>query len=216
MPGASIFENEKMFFGDALVGWVSDLDVVSNVATAEQWDNLAQKDMDAFYLRRAREGGDVEEEMAYHSGWSGRAMTPSLLAEDWRRTGMRVAAVMCVYDDTTFLPDLLPDLLDSLDHVVVLVSEVPWKGAKRDNSHTMRILGEFMADLSLSRGRLSVITAPWPSEHEQRQFGNQVVRSLPGNYTHVFVVDGDEFWHPVELQVNKCYACHGVRVLGTR
>lgn len=33
------------------------------------------------------------------------------------------------------------------------------------------------------------------------QFGNEVVKRLPGDFTHVLVVDGDEFWHPVELQV---------------
>ena len=33
------------------------------------------------------------------------------------------------------------------------------------------------------------------------QFGNKLVRELPGNFTHVMVVDSDEFWHPVELQV---------------
>jgi hypothetical protein len=33
------------------------------------------------------------------------------------------------------------------------------------------------------------------------QFGNTLVMSMPGNFTHVMVVDTDEFWHPVELQV---------------
>jgi hypothetical protein len=82
---------------------------------------------------------------------------------------MRVAAVVCVYDDSTFLRPLLEDLLAQLDHVVVLASASPWHGQPRDNSHTLKVLADLMADPSVSRERLSVVHAHWPTEVEQRQ-----------------------------------------------
>lgn len=153
--------------------------MVSNVLSMDQWQRLLQQDMDLFYLHRARDQSIMSEDLRresllYHEEWSGRAMTPSLLEEDWKST-LRVAAVLCIYDDTTFLPDLLPDLLEYLDHVVVLVSEVPWNGPVRDNAHTMRMLADFMADPALSHNRLSVIMGRWPSEKDQRQVRRQYI-----------------------------------------
>jgi hypothetical protein len=180
----TVFEERGGDFRSFLGGWVTAFDSLSTPFTADQLERLWQQDMDAFFLslhlrahgRCSRAGGGQclgegrvdEAEVQLHASWSGRVMTSSLVEGDWR-AAIRVAAVVCVYDDTTFLREVVLGLVGQLDHVVVLLSDTPWNGDVRDNTHTKALLGGILADPRLSRDRLSVVTGRWRSEGEQRQ-----------------------------------------------
>lgn len=194
----SLFEGSRDV-ARPLGGWVSELDVVSGVLSAEQLERAAQQDMDSFLLdRRLRtwgacrkaQGGacllegqaGAEEGAAAAASWSGRRLTAGLAEEDWRSRGsMRVAAVVCVYDDSSFLHDIVTDLVAQLDHVVVLVSSLPWNGDVRgDNRHTMRVLADLLARPDLTRDRLSVVKGRWATEGQQRQVSKQASKQAVG------------------------------------
>jgi hypothetical protein len=192
----SLFNQRSDDVRRVLSGWAAGVDVMSAVLPPADLEVVAQQDMDTFFLThhlqawgsctKAQDGVCVTEgrvqagvDMEYHAQWSGRRITPSLIDEDWRAADvhlqqggqrMRVAAVVCVYDDATFLRPLLLDLLAQLDHVVVLVSSVPWRGDMRgQNGHTMAMLGDLLAKPELNHDRLSVVKGRWASEAEQRQ-----------------------------------------------
>ena len=191
-PAMSVWE-DRAGVGRRLRGWVDRLDGLSTVIGGARLEGFLQRDMDTFYLahalaatsgpcRKAEAGVCVEEgvgdgltpeDKAFHEAWSGRGVTPGLVdlerRADWRGR-LKVAAVVCVYDDSTFLREVVLDLVAQLDHVLVLVSALPWNGDVRgDNTHTMRTLADLMADATLSRDKLSVVTGRWRSEAEQRQ-----------------------------------------------
>ena len=181
--------------GQALGEWVKAIDVISPAAAngGSTLDRLYQRDMDTFYLQQAwlgagpcqqaaggrcvKEGGGnsrlTPEDEGFYKTWSGRSISEELIpnqqGKGWREK-LRVAAVLCVYDDTTFLRELVIDLTAQLQHVLVLVSAIPWHGDVRgDNGHTMKILADLMDDPALHRDRLSVVKGRWSSEAEQRQ-----------------------------------------------
>jgi hypothetical protein len=63
---------------------------------------------------------------------------------------------LVVYDDALELVQtLLPDLLKSVHHTLVLVSAEPWHGQARDASPALKLLGKFLGDPQLAT-RLSV------------------------------------------------------------
>ena len=100
-------------------------------------------------------------------------------------------AVVLVYDDARFLPPILSYLTRVCDSVIVLVSREPWHGEKRPLDKTWEAVQDAMHS-----GKVTVVVQPWKSETEQRNFGNEFVKSLPGGGgdRRVLVVDGDEFW----------------------
>jgi hypothetical protein len=53
------------------------------------------------------------------------------------------------------------------------------------------------------QNKVTIIRGRWASEPEQRQFGNDFLKSLPvQQYTHALILDADELWDPFELQVS--------------
>ena len=110
----------------------------------------------------------------------------------------KVTAVVCVYDDTRFMERLLISLLPSIHHVIILISTTPWNGKPtRSTLHTLKS-SHFLASTSEGKDKVSIIHGTWHSESEQRNFGNRVAMELGTDL--VMILDGDEFWHPVQLE----------------
>lgn len=168
---------------DYFHSWAQQLDITSLIGSREKLEAAMQKDVDTYFLK-------VSEALAYEScrsdsnlckrtlqppeeemrstWWMGRGMSSDLIANDWRKN-LKVAAVVCLYDDTTFIEELLLDLVKQIDHVLVLLSDTPWHGVARDNSHTLKKLGALIADGKQSRNRISLIVGHWETEGQQRQ-----------------------------------------------
>ena len=162
-----------------------DAAVLSGAARAR----VAQLDADNYFLSVAREPAARAAIVALLGLQSG-----GNLERGTSRSGFGVVAVVCVYDDVHFLAPVLDLLVDAVDHVLVLVGAAPWHGRDRGPSPALRIAG------SRASNRLSIVSGAWRGESEQRDFGLQMARSLPGNFTHCLVVDSDELYDPVELR----------------
>ncbi|KAH8092283.1 hypothetical protein JL720_5251 [Aureococcus anophagefferens] len=80
--------------------------------------------------------------------------------------------------------------------VVVHHALEPWFGAPRPAAR--RRAAAAVAALAAASAKMSVVVGDWPTEEAQR---NSALRAaaLPCAPSHVLLVDGDEFWHPVEL-----------------
>ena len=102
--------------------------------------------------------------------------------------------------------------------MLVLLSSTPWYGAPRDNSASaaeVRRTVERVEEADRRAGggtggggRVSLVTAAWKTEGEQRQFGNEMLRKMPApagedegagagagagaRFTHALIVDADE------------------------
>ncbi len=117
-------------------------------------------------------------------------LTPSIIS-------FKVCAVFCVYDDTKFFEHLLRSVLPSVHHALVLISGKPWNGPSRPTIHTLEAV-QRVALSDIGKGKVSVINGSWESEKDQRNFGNLVAKELGSDY--VMVIDGDEFWDPIQLE----------------
>lgn len=163
--------------------WARDIDVTSLIGSREELEAAMQKDVDTYFLQVSetlayescrtnhslcKRALEPPEEEIKNTWWMGRSMSNDLIANDWRKN-LKVAAVLCLYDYTTFIEDLLLDLVKQIDHVLVLLSDTPWHGAVRDNGHTLKKLGALIADGEHSRNRISLVVGHWKSEGQQRQ-----------------------------------------------
>ena len=126
------------------------------------------------------------------------APSPDLLQSLTKGLPFKVTAVVCVYDDTRFMEQLLLSLLPSLHHVIILMSTSPWNSKPaRSTSHTLST-SHFLASTPEGKDKVSIIQGTWHNESQQRNFGNRIAMELGTDL--VMVMDGDEFWHPVQLE----------------
>ena len=94
---------------------------------------------------------------------------------------MKVAVVAIALNEERFIGPWLQHIPDWVLTKCVLVSEKPWFGDEnvfRDDTY----------EVAETNGAM-VIKRPWASEHEQRNFG----QDLFGDYDWVIVLDPDEF-----------------------
>ncbi|KAH8088673.1 hypothetical protein JL720_6624 [Aureococcus anophagefferens] len=106
--------------------------------------------------------------------------------------GHAVAASLCLYDDDRFLAPC--SRTSSRAHAVVVHHALePWFGAPRRAAGRGGRRGPRGGERAMS-----VVVGDWPTEEAQRNSGSASA-ALPCAPSHVLLVDGDEFWHPVEL-----------------
>ena len=186
--------------GDAIeVGWAvrTMTEDASGPPLLElDWDGLIQRDADHFHLSRRHIGAPpLPERMA----WVPPASQLSIArhARETRGEGT-IAASLCLYDDDRFLEGLVEDLLPRLRHLIISHATQPWRGASRPAGF-LRAAATIDRIRRASPMKVSVVTGVWPSEEAQRNAALKIAASLVPKPTHVLVVDGDEFWHPVEL-----------------
>ena len=149
---------------------------------------LKQLDADAFYLDRPG---------SFSFPWMTRRLTPLSARRRATSSDYAVAAMICVYDDVRFVAPLLEDLLPRVHTILILQSTKPWYGRPRPSS--LDVAAEHLATRLARDPKVSLVRGSWPSEEDQRNFGMHLATTLPESPTHVLLVDGDEFWHPVEL-----------------
>ena len=109
-----------------------------------------------------------------------------------------VAASLCVYDDDRFLESLVEDLLPRLRHLIISHATAPWFGTARPAGF-LRAAQTVDRIRSNAPDKVRVVNGAWPSEEAQRNAALQLAATLVPRPTHLLLVDGDEFWHPVEL-----------------
>ena len=95
---------------------------------------------------------------------------------------MKVAVVAIALNEERFIGPWLQHIPDWVNTKCVLVSEKPWFGDQnvfRDDTY----------EVAEANGAM-VIKRPWETEHEQRNFG----QDLFGDYDWIIVLDPDEFF----------------------
>lgn len=102
--------------------------------------------------------------------------------------------VCCVYDDPTWLAEMIRSTYDNVAVLLFLVGEKPWNGSATDNRETIRII-ENTPDPA---GKLKLIRGQWTSETEQRNAGLLLLQNL--GIPYCFTVDADEIYDPLELE----------------
>lgn len=195
----------EMFVVDSVMteGWHDSTDAWPDTTppAGETQARLKQLDADAYYLERLPIGIDNTAILGSPSryDWMATRLTP-ISERRWRRDrdGTRdcVAAMICVYDDVRFLESLLEDLLPRIHSALLVQSSRPWYGPTRKASHEA---AAFLLARLARDPKVSVVRGSWKTEEDQRNFAMQLAKLLPQRPTHLLVVDGDEFWHPVEL-----------------
>jgi len=169
---------------------------------------IVQNDLDMFYLQMIYSNGDsgkisaeTQFSIDFYASLFGPSLSEDLLDRTWKES-IRAAAIIIVYDDSRFLPQVLEDIIPRVEHVIILLGTKPWNGPPRNNSETysqvIDMLGEYKGNEV--QNKVSLITGSWDSEADQRNFGSRVAAFLPGNLTHGLVVDTDELYHPVDLE----------------
>ena len=171
------------------------------VGLPDDWERLRQIDADLFHLRSRPAGGGRGAAPRPAPTWLGRNLTGLSLDRHERdvrgERGHAVAASLCLYDDDRFLAPLLADLEPRVHAVVVHHALEPWFGAPRPAAR--RRAAAAVAALAAASAKMSVVVGDWPTEEAQRNSALRVAAALPCAPSHVLLVDGDEFWHPVEL-----------------
>jgi GT2 family glycosyltransferase len=106
---------------------------------------------------------------------------------------MKFGAVYCVYDDHEYLDTSLNPIKDKLDKILFLVSDVPWNGAKSENSSTISKIKE----LCKQNKNFELVQGHWTNEIDQRNFG--LSKFYSENIDYCFVIDSDEVYHSFEF-----------------
>eukprot|EP00752_Nemacystus_decipiens_P004605 g4204.t1 len=195
-------------------------------AVVDQWtrlspadlETLAQADADLFFLQlllswpspeSAPHNDTVARCIAFHSEWMERSPDDELVTETLnRRTQFPVAAVVVVHDDISLMRTALEEVALVVEHILVVVSVRPWNGGAGEVEDTLEMLSSIVEDVqSPTHGKLRVEVGSWPTEQDQREYGNSVIREDPRNFSRVVAMDTDEFWHPVELANSTSMFC---------
>ncbi|CAM9351211.1 unnamed protein product [Ectocarpus sp. 13 AM-2016] len=171
---------------------------------------LVQADSDLFFLPLLLEAPSPEHDDAdsvrqcvtFHAEWMER--TPDKVLEDNvldRRKRFPMAVVVVIHDETSLVRAALDEIAIVVEHILILVSLQSWHGGGKDTSPTLELLNDMLEDAeSPSFGKLQVEVGSWATEREQRQHGDSLIKKDPSrDFFRVVVMNGDEFWHPVEL-----------------
>lgn len=105
----------------------------------------------------------------------------------------RFAAVVCVYDDDSWLAPAIESVYAACETIWFLVSDTPWNGEAADQTalvERIRALPDLEGKIRVERGR-------WPDEATQRNEGLRLVADAGLEYC--FVLDADEIYDPVQL-----------------
>jgi hypothetical protein len=119
---------------------------------------------------------------------------PALASFAERQRMARFAAVVCVYDDDSWLAPAIESVYDACEWIWFLVGETPWNGEASDQSGVVdriRALADPGRKIRIVRGR-------WPDEASQRNEGLRLVAEAGGDYC--FVIDADEIYDTAQLQ----------------
>jgi len=106
---------------------------------------------------------------------------------------VKIAAVICVYDDISWLPQVVESAYEACDKIVFLVSNHPWNGEPGDLCHTVDTIAAFKDPAN----KMDLHRGDWMSETYQRNFGLKICESFDCELC--FVLDADEVYEPEQL-----------------
>jgi GT2 family glycosyltransferase len=101
----------------------------------------------------------------------------------------KFGACYCIYDDHEYLEISLKSIVESVDIVLFLISNVPWNGTVCDNRETINKI----KDLCSKYSKCCLMEGCWTNEIDQRNFGLKYLFSL--NIDYCFVIDSDEIYY---------------------
>jgi GT2 family glycosyltransferase len=119
---------------------------------------------------------------------------PSLDAFIARQRAARFDAVVCVYDDDSWLSPTIASVYDAVEAIWFLVGEQPWNGAPSDQS----ALVERIQALPDPARKFQIVRGTWADEAAQRNEGLRLVGEAGADYC--FVLDADEIYDTPQLR----------------
>jgi hypothetical protein len=105
----------------------------------------------------------------------------------------RFAAVVCIYDDDSWLAPAIESVYAACDTIWFLVSDTPWNGTPTDQA----ALVERIHALPDPEGKIRIERGRWPDEAAQRNEGLRLVEQAGIEYC--LVLDADEIYDPAQL-----------------
>jgi len=124
---------------------------------------------------------------------------------------MKVSACICVYNETTLLKAALKQYPEWVDRIIVLVSQMPWRGSgTADAFKTIELLRGWKDK------RVEMVVNNWRNEEDQRNFGLGIL----ADNDWVITMDADEYftkegWDELHDSMREWGACD-VIVAGMR
>ncbi|NMC64407.1 MAG: glycosyltransferase family 2 protein [SAR324 cluster bacterium] len=106
---------------------------------------------------------------------------------------IKIAAVMCVYDDCKWLEAAVKSVYEKVDSIYFMVGNRPWNGEKGSNKNTL----EKIASIKDPRSKFKLIKGKWSSETEERNAGLEALKK--DGFDYCFVLDSDEVYDKKQL-----------------
>lgn len=103
------------------------------------------------------------------------------------------AGLCCVYDDPTWLAQMISSVYSQVGALYFLVSDRPWNSERVDNTRTISIIREFPDP----DRKIHFIPGDWTNETDQRNAGLALMAQA--GFQYCFIVDADELYDPVDL-----------------
>lgn len=110
-----------------------------------------------------------------------------------RQRASRFGAVICLYEDDTWLEAAVESAYDACERVWLLVGDAPWNGDPTDQSALLARV----ASLADPQGKCRLVRGHWPDEAAQRNAGLALVAEAGLDYC--LVLDADEVYEPAQL-----------------
>lgn len=115
---------------------------------------------------------------------------------------MRFALAYCLYDDYQHLEASLAPLLNQVDLILFIMSDVPWNGAPSDNSSCR----EYVRALCSRYSNCELFEGHWENEVDQRN--SALLYCIHRQIDYTFIIDTDEIYDPNEFAALKTYISH--------
>jgi len=117
---------------------------------------------------------------------------------------MKVAACICVYNETHLLKACLKQFPEWVDQILVLVSRYPWKGAGSNKQHETHDLLKSVKD---ERVKWQIVNCK--NEQDQRNLGIGILNE----YDWVITLDADEYftskgWEEIRENMEDWGSCN--------
>jgi len=101
---------------------------------------------------------------------------------------MKFGAICCLYDDIEYLDVFLHPIVNHLNEILFLISDVNWKKEKTNNSRTLEKIKELKSKYS----NITLIQKYWDNEVDQRNFG--LFYFYKKKFEYSFIIDTDEIY----------------------
>lgn len=109
--------------------------------------------------------------------------------------GSGIVATYCVYEATRFFEESVARIYPLVDNILILLNTCPWNGTQ--NIDRVRDTYRRILDMEDLERKIITITQHWETQHEERNFGLDFIRSLGKKWC--FIIDDDELYNRDDL-----------------